>query len=72
MITPSCREPACLPAVLAVQSLPMGNVQAVAFNQKAVQLEAVIRSGDRFALFPKETPFFTDRFRFRNTQRERT
>ncbi len=50
--------PAC--EVLNLLTIPVGKVQVVMVNHKAVYLDHMIYPGDRVSLFPREYPFFAD------------
>jgi hypothetical protein len=46
--------------VLHLLAIPVGRVQVVMVNHKAVYWDHVICPGDRVSLFPREYPFFAD------------
>lgn len=49
-----------LAAVIDRLDIPSDSIQLVMLNHRAVSKQAVIRPGDRLALFPKEYPIFID------------
>jgi hypothetical protein len=46
--------------VLNLLTIPVGKVQVVMVNHKAVCWDHMIYPGDRVSLFPREYPFFAD------------
>lgn len=41
-------------------NIPRDRVQLVMINNRAVKMDARVRTGDRVALFPREYPVFVD------------
>jgi hypothetical protein len=46
--------------VLSDLEIPIGEVQLLMVNHRAVPMDSTIQPGDRLALFPREYPFFYD------------
>lgn len=46
--------------VIHLLDIARDNIQLAMLNHRAVSIEAVVRPGDRLALFPKEYPIFLD------------
>ena len=53
-------EETTLATVIDRLDIPPGSIRLVMHNHRAVTKEAVIKPGDRLALFPKEYPIFID------------
>lgn len=53
-------EATTLTAVIDLLDIPSDSIQLAMLNHRAVSRQAVIRPGDRLALFPKEYPIFID------------
>lgn len=53
-------DPLPLPTVLLRLAIPVGDVQLVMVNHRAVEKDVLIRPSDRVSLFPKEYPIFAD------------
>lgn len=49
-----------LAKVLDLLAVPGDAIQLVMLNHRAVSDQAIVRPGDRLALFPKEYPIFID------------
>lgn len=53
-------EETTLATVINRLDIPPGSIQLVMHNHRAVSKDAVIKPGDRLALFPQEYPIFID------------
>lgn len=53
-------EETTLATVIGRLDIPRDSIQLVMLNHRAVSKEAVVKPGDRLALFPKEYPIFID------------
>ena len=53
-------EATTLTAVIDLLDIPIGSIQLAMLNHRAVSDQAVVRPGDRLALFPREYPIFID------------
>ena len=53
-------EATTLATVMGQLAIPIDAIQLVMLNHRAVSKSAIIRPGDRLALFPMEYPIFID------------